>query len=134
VALAFAIQQWQLFRLGSRWTRMAPTVQELENAQDQIRQYRPWYDDSFRCLMIVRALSTVFPEDGAMTAKTLEIHDVNTVSCSGTARDNTTLLRTLSQLRSAENVHDVKVVQIRGGSPMQFTFEFQYGEGVPGEN
>jgi len=134
VALAFAIQQWQLFRLNSRWTKMAPTVRELEQDQDQIRQYRPWYDDSFRCLMVLRELSSVFPEDGVVTAKTLEIREANKVSCSGTARDNAALLRTLSQLRAAEDVHDVRVVQIRGGSPLQFTFEFQYGQGVISEN
>ena len=131
---AFGIQQWQLVRLNSKWTKMAPTVHELQDVQQQIRQYRPWYDDSFRCLMILRELSMVFPEDGVVTAKTVEIRDVNTVSCSGTARDNAALLRTLSQLRGAEGVHDVKVDQIRGNAPMQFTFDFRYGEGGSSEN
>ena len=131
---AFGIQQWQLVRLNSKWTKMAPTVHELEGLQQQIRQYRPWYDDSFRCLMILRQLALVFPEDGVVTAKTVEIRDVNTVSCSGTARDNAALLRTLVQLRSAEGVHDVKVDQIRGKAPMQFTFDFRYGEGGSSEN
>jgi hypothetical protein len=131
---AFAIQEWQLVRLNSKWTKMAPTVHDLENVQQQIRQYRPWYDDSFRSLTILRELSTVFPEDGVVTAKTLEIRDQNAVSCSGTATDNAALLRTLSQLRSADSVHDVKVVQIRGKAPIQFTFDFQYGEGLSSEN
>jgi hypothetical protein len=131
---AFGIQQWQLVRLNSKWTKMAPTVHELEGVQQQIRQYRPWYDDSFRCLMILRELAEVFPEDGVVTAKTVEIRDMNTVSCSGTARDNAALLRTLVQLRSAKGVHDVKVDQIRGKAPMQFTFDFHYGEGGSSEN
>ena len=131
---AFAIQQWQLMRLSSKWTKMAPTVHELEGLQQQIRLYRPWCDDSFRCLMILRQLAMVFPEDGVVTAKTVEIRDMNTVSCSGTARDNAALLRTLGQLRGAQGVHDVKVDQIRGKAPMQFTFDFRYGEGGSSEN
>lgn len=134
VGAAFAVQQWQLARLGSRWTAMAPAVRDADQAQQMIRRFRAWDHDSFRCLDILRTVSSVFPEDGAVTLKTLEVREVRTVSCSGTARDNAVLLRTLGQLRSAANVHDVRVVQIRGGSPIQFTFEFQYGEQVAREN
>jgi len=74
-------------------------------------------------------LTTAFPEDGIVSAKTVEIRDVNTVTCSGTARDNAALLRTLNQLRSATGVTALKVDQIRGKAPMQFTFDFQWGEG-----
>jgi hypothetical protein len=134
VAAAFGFQQWQLSRLSSRWEKMAPTVQELQAVQDQIRQYRPWYDDSFRCLMVMRQLSLVFPEDGVVTAKTVEIRDGFAVSCSGTARDNAELLRMLTRLRATGEVRDVKVDQIRGQAPVQFTFNFHYGEGAPDEN
>ena len=134
VVAAFGIQQWQLYRLGSRWTRMQATVQELNGVQDNIRQYRPWFDDSFRCLTILRELTTAFPEDGNVTAKTMEIRDQNAVSCSGTARDNAALLRMLSQLRGVDGVHDVKLDSIRGKTPLQFTFGFQYGTEAPHEN
>jgi hypothetical protein len=49
--------------------------------------------------------------------------------CTGTARDNQSLLKTLERLRAAGGVSDLKVVQIRGKSPMQFTFDFHWGEG-----
>jgi hypothetical protein len=64
----------------------------------------------------------------------VEIHDGNVVSCSGTARDNAALLRTLSQLRAADGVADLKVDNIRGKSPMQFTFDFHWGKGGGNEN
>ncbi len=134
VAGAFGIQQWQLYRLGSRWKKMQETVHELEGVQQNIRQYRPWFDDSFRGLTILRDLTTAFPEDGTVTAKTMEIRDENTVSCSGTARDNAALLRTLSQLRAVDGVHNVKLDSIRGKTPLQFTFGFQYGTEVSHEN
>ena len=126
---AFLIQQWQLVRLRSRWTKMAPQVAELAGMQQQIRQYRPWFDDSFRCLSILRQLTTAFPEDGGVSAKLVEIRDVNTVTCSGVARDNAALLKTLSQLRAANGVSELKVDQIRGKLPMQFTFDFHWNEG-----
>ena len=134
VAGAFGVQQWQLFRLNSRWTKIEATVGELETVQRQIRQYRPWFDDSFTGLTILRELTLAFPEDGSVTAKTVEIRALNTINCSGTARDHAALLRTLTQLRAVAGVHDLKVDQIRGNAPLQFTFAFQYGQETAHEN
>jgi hypothetical protein len=130
----FLFQEIQLMLLRSQWSAMSAKAGELEGLQNQIRQYRPWFDDSFQSLSILRQLTMAFPEDGAVTAKTVEIHDGNVVSCSGTARDNAALLRTLSQLRAADGVADLKVDNIRGKSPMQFTFDFHWGKGGGNEN
>ena len=100
----------------------------------QIRQYRPWFDDSFRDLAILRQLSLAFPEDGAVTAKTIAIHEGNAVSCSGNARDNAALLAMQASLRKADGVSDLKLDLIHGKSPMQFTFDFHYGNGGANEN
>jgi len=134
VAGAFGVQQWQLFRLGSRWTKIEATVGDLETVQQQIRQYRPWFDESFTCLTILRELTLAFPEDGSVTAKNVEIRDAHIVSCSGTAHDHAALLRTWTQLRAAPGVHDLKIDQIRGKTPLQFTFDFQYGTEAAHEN
>jgi len=130
----FLFQEFQLILLRSRWSAMSAKVQELDGLQQQIQQYRPWFDDSFRSLTILRQLTLAFSEDGAVTAKTVEIRDGNTVTCSGTARDNASLLRTLNQLRTAKGVTDVKLGQIRGKSPMQFTFDIHYANGGGNEN
>jgi hypothetical protein len=129
IAGAFFIQQIELWRLRSQWTGMSAKVMELQGVQDQIRQYRPWFDDSFRDLAILRQLSLAFPEDGVVTAKTIEIRDDNTVSCSGSARDYAAVLAMQAKLRMADGVSSLKLDQIRGKSPMQFTFNFQYGNG-----
>jgi hypothetical protein len=131
---AFLVQQVQLWRLRIKWNQMSAKVTELDAMQSQIRQYRPWFDNSFHSLSILRQLTLAFSEDGAVSAKTVEIRDVNTVTCSGVARDNTALLRTLSQLRSANNVADLKVDQIRGKTPMQFVFDFRWSEGGRNES
>lgn len=126
---AFLFQQWQLSRLGTRWTRLAPEVKDLEQIQQQIRKYRPWYDESFASLSILRKLTEAFPAEGVVTAKTLEIRGLSSVTCSGTATDNQALLKVLDQLRGAEQVSNLKVDQVRGKTPMQFTFNFQWGAG-----
>ena len=50
----FFFQQCQLWRLESQWAKLQPTVQQLEGVQEQIRQYRPWFDESVRGLTILR--------------------------------------------------------------------------------
>jgi hypothetical protein len=125
----FTYQELQLVRLGSQWRALAPKVRELETLREQIRQYRSWFDDSARGLSILRQLTLAFPEDGAVSAKTVEIRDLNTVSCSGVARDNTSLLRMLDKLRTSGGVSELKVNQIRGKAPqLQFTFDFRWSD------
>ncbi len=126
---AFGFQQIQLWRLQARWSGMARRVGELDQMQAQIKQYRPWFDESLRSLSILRELTAAFPQDGSVTAKTVEIRGANAVTCTGTTRDNAALLRALADLRKTGNVADVKVNRLQGKSPMQFTFDFHWVEG-----
>jgi hypothetical protein len=125
----FLFQQCQLWWFGARWNKMSAQVTELQSTQDQIRQFRPWFDESVRDLSILRALTLAFPEDGTVTAKTIEIRDPNLVTCSGTASDIQTLLKTLERLRGQPGVADASLGQIRGKSPMQYTFNFHWSQG-----
>jgi len=126
----FMFQQIQLWRLRSQWSHISSKVAELQKIQDQIRFYRPWYDDSYRTLAILRQITQAFPEDGAVTAKSIEIRDGGTtVSCSGNARDVGSLLAMQAKLRVMPGIQDVHITQQRGKAPMQFTFDFKYGNG-----
>ena len=71
----------------SQWVKMAKPVGELEVINKQISQFRPWYDESVKGLTILRGVTQAFPEDGSVTAKTVEIRDLGTVTCTGTARN-----------------------------------------------
>lgn len=126
IALAFVVQQVQLMRLESDWRAMSGRVRDVEELRNQIKRFRPWFDDSVRHLSIMRRLAEVFPEDGSVTAKTVELRDPGIVSCSGTARDSAALMRTLDQLRGSAEVTDVQVDQLRGRAPIQFTFNFHW--------
>ncbi|MBC8097393.1 MAG: hypothetical protein H7Y43_16430, partial [Akkermansiaceae bacterium] len=120
----FGYQQWQLAGLRSKWSGMSTKVKSLETVTGQISQYRPWFDTSFRCLSILKQLTSAFPEDGSVTAKTVEIRDMNTVTCSGQAANYAALIRTVHHLGTNSGVSDL-VPQTRGKSPIQFTFEYR---------
>ena len=126
--ILFLFQEIELMRLRSQWKGMSAKVADLSALQDKVQQYRPWYDNSFPALTILRQLTTAFPEDGAVTAKAIQIHNGNQVTCTGIASDMDSLLRMLGQLRAINGVSDVTVEQTRGKSPMQFTFDFQWNE------
>jgi len=126
----FMFQQVQLILLNSQWNKMEAKVTELDGLQQDIQQFRPWFDDSFINLSIMRQLTLAFPEDGEVTAKTVDIHDGNVVTCTGTAQSQAALLKTYGQLRGMGGVTQLQMQSIRGKSPMQFTFEFHFGNGM----
>lgn len=127
VAVLFLYQQWQLWRWGARWSAIKPRVQALQHIQQQIRTYRPWFDESLRSLSILRRLTQSFPEEGTVSAKSVEIR-ADKITCSGTARDTDALFRAMDQLRAATNdVANVELDSTRGKSPIDFTFKFQWG-------
>ena len=130
VVLALAAFGWQEYRrwtLRSEWGDMQPQVVKLDAVQRQIDEFRPWYSDT-RSLVILLRVSECFPDNGSVTAKSFEVHGTTTsiVSISGTARDNASLLRVQEQLRSAKEVQGLKIEQIRGKTPMQFTLTFRW--------
>ena len=65
-----------------------------------------------------------------MTAKTVEIRDLNAVTCTGIARDCQVLLKTMENVRKRPAIPEVALGPTRGQPPaLQFTFNFQWNEG-----
>ncbi|HYG22799.1 MAG TPA: hypothetical protein VEH04_08460 [Verrucomicrobiae bacterium] len=124
IAGAFGYQEWRLSSLRGQWQAIEPKVRSLESMTAKISQYRPWFDENFRCLTIIRQLTSAFPEDGSVTARTLEIRDMNQVNCSGNAENYAALIRTVHHLGTNSGVSDL-VPQTRGKSPVQFSFEYR---------
>jgi len=127
----FGWQQIRLWSLRSRWSAMAAPVTALQADQSLIREYRPWFDTSFHDLRLLRAVTECFPDNGNVSAKSVEIRGTSVIAISGTARDNPSLLRTLDQLRKVASVRNLKVEQIHGKTPEQFTINFRWDE-IPG--
>ena len=132
--LAFLYQQTQLSKYRSQWSGMHAKVTELQELQGKIRRFRPWSQNDLSTLQIMRRITEAFPEDGLVSAKIIEIRDGNIISCIGTARDNSSLLATIDRLRSSDHVRDLRVDQIRGNAPLQFTFNFLWNESAAYEN
>jgi hypothetical protein len=98
----------------------------LNADQDQITKFRPWYDTSFRDLQILRKLKDAFPDDGSVSAKKVEIHDVSAVTCSGVARDNESFARLHARLGNDTNQISDLHAEVHGQKPMDFTLNFQW--------
>lgn len=128
----FMYQEVQLVHWESRWNQMSAEVGDLDKLQNNIQQYQPWHDRGLRGLTILKQITTAFPQDGTVTARTLEIRDLNTVICSGVARSMPYLLSTEEQLQRTSGIAGVKLTQVRGRAPMlQFTLDIQCIGGNP---
>lgn len=125
IAGALAWQEYRSWSLRSEWNGMKDSVQALNAVQDRIREFRPWHDTSFTTLSTLKLVTEVFPETGAVTAKSIEIKGHSTVTVTGSTRENSALLSALDRLRQRPQVTNLKIEQIRGKSPAQFTFSFQ---------
>ena len=124
VVMMFLVQQIILWHWQSKWNGMEKRVTELTTVRDELRQYRPWYDESVRSLGILRALALAFPEDGAVSAKTVELRAPATVTCTGTARSREAFVKVFEQLKKAGLQPHIE--NTRGSSPMEFTINFQW--------
>ena len=130
VLTGFLVQQVQLWYWGSKWAGMQARVAEVETLQQRIRQFRPWFDKSIPTLSLLRCLTEAFPVDGAVSARSLLFREPALVTCTGTARDRQSLLDVLEKLRTANEVSNVKLEQMRGRTPLEFSFNFQWvGQG-----
>jgi len=127
--LLFLGQQFFIWRWQSRWDAIKTKVGQVETMQREVRRYGPWFDSSVRSLSILRRLSEAFPEDGSVSAKTIEIRGPTRVACSGTARDPQAWLRMLDKVRGSTGIADVQVEQVRGKAPVEFSFNFKWDEG-----
>lgn len=126
---AFLIQQIVLWHYQSQWSRMQAKVTQLNAIMADIHQYRPWYDSSYPTLSILRELSVVFPQEGSVTAKSIQIRNGDEITCTGTARDYASLLAVQAALQKTPGVSELKLQQIRGRAPMQFQFGFKFNNG-----
>lgn len=131
VAGMFGWQQWRLAKLEAQWLAMEKPVSQIKDLEARIRKYRPWYDESYRALSILKAVTQAFPEDSSVSAKSIEIRDRSGVTVSGTARNNQAFLRMRTQLVAHKQVLDLK------GGPqktpqnnqlVEFTFNFHWAE------
>jgi hypothetical protein len=130
VVIAFGVQQWQLQNLRGQWSKLQPKVTELSAMQDQIKQFRDYYDQASRDVSIWAKLAATLPRDNSVSLKSMLVRDQGLVECSGVARDNDAFVRVFGKLsddtNEIANVHP----ETRGQKPVQFTLTFQWQGGA----
>jgi hypothetical protein len=129
VLIAFGVQQIILSHLRSNWAKLEPKVTELTTMQDQIMQFRDFYDQAARDARILARLAAIFPRDNSVSVKSIEVRDMVNVTCSGVARDNEAFAGVYKNL--SEDTNEISNVhpEVRGQKPMQFTVNFTWGTG-----
>ncbi len=130
VAVAFVVQQWRIHSLQAQWNRISAQVDQINQAQNQILKYRAWYDNRLRSIKILNILAVAFPDNGSVTAKTVEIRDMATVNCAGTAADNQSFLAMHAKLAALDGVTDLHAEVPRGEKPLQYSLTFQVAGAV----
>ncbi len=125
---AFVYQYWTLTGLRSEWNSIQDQVAEVEVIQDRVKFFRDWYNEEFPSLSAIETLTSAFPEEGTIWARTLEIQNTMNISCSGFARNNQDLLAMLDQLNQDEQIKALQVQQVQGERPIQFSFSLLWME------
>ena len=125
---AFGWLEYRRWALLSEWNAMKAKVTQLDAVQARNREFRPWYDTSFRSLSIMKRVTECFPDNGSVTAKSFEVHGSGKpiVTISGTARDNAAVFRVQDLLSKMKEIEAPKIDQIRGKTPAQFTITFRW--------
>ena len=112
--------------LASEWKGMQKNVAELELIQTKIRQFRPWFEPAPQSVQMLEGLSSAFPEQGDVWAKSIQISDDAKVTCSGFARNQSVLMALLDRLRSRPDVANLQIQQVRGDNPVQFSVTYKW--------
>jgi hypothetical protein len=134
IAVAFLVQCLIEAHWNGEFQAVDLRARDVRQARDQINKYGAWFDETARGLGILKALADSFPQDGSVTAKTVEIHNLSEVTCSGIARDNLAYSKMIDNLAKMPGVADATTDSQRGTSPnVQFTFKFTW-EGDAGAN
>lgn len=124
--ITFMIRSHIESSLDEEWAGMRRKVADLESLQQRIRQFRPWFEPAPQSLQIIEGLATAFPEQGDVWAKSVQVVDGTKVTCSGFARNQTSLLAWFDRLRSRKDVTGLQVQQVRGENPIQFSITYKW--------
>lgn len=124
--ITFIVRSHIASSLDAEWNGMRKKVAELESIQQRIRQFRPWFDPAPQTLQVFESLAAAFPDQGDVWAKSVQIVDGTKVTCTGFARNQSSLLAWLERLRSRKDISGVQLQQQRGENPLQFSITYKW--------
>jgi hypothetical protein len=129
LVLTFMIRSHLENSLDAEWNGMRRKVADLESLQQRIRQFRPWFEPAPQTLQIIEGLAAAFPDQGEVWAKSVQVTDGTKVTCSGFAASQTALLAWFDRLRARKDVTALRVEQVRGEKPIQFSVSYKWEVG-----
>lgn len=115
---SFGYQMYRLNVLEGRWGAIESDVKQVETLRDNVRKYRPWFDDSVQSLRIMKTLTGAFPPDGSVYAKTIKITNQEKIICTGMSRNDTVRQQMAKQLQDASGFDDMHI-DVQGQPPQQ---------------
>jgi hypothetical protein len=127
----FSIQQILLSHYESKWNKIASRTKELEDIQNKVRFYRPWFDKDPATLAVLKTLTENFPTDGSVWAVSILVQydfetDKASVECSAKAKNDSDWQAVFKKLREAPGVVNLAFQQLHGENPLQFTLHFNW--------
>lgn len=125
-AAVFGVRSRMEGSLRTEWLGMRSTVADLDDLQQKIRRFRPWFDGVPENLNVLESLFAAFPEKGEVWAKSIQITDTSKVVCAGFASNQPALMAFLDRLRGRPGVSALQVQQLRGDNPVQFSVTFKW--------
>ena len=109
--------------LTSHGTACATTSPTSTASQQKIRRLRPWFEPSPHGCRCWRGCSALFPENGDVWAKSIQISSGYKVTCTGFARNQKALLACHQPARPTERERRA-AREPRGENPIQFTLTY----------
>ncbi len=124
--LAMIIQSRIESGLEAEWNGMKRKVSDLDDLQQNIRKYRPWFDPAPETLIVLEGVIASFPDSGEVWAKNLQVSEGQKVTCTGFAKNHAALLALLERLRARPEVSNLQLQQERGDAPIQFSIVLKW--------
>jgi hypothetical protein len=112
--------------LQSRWDAMADSVADLDEIQQKIHEFRPWFEPAPQGLQLLQSLVVAFPEQGDVWAKSIQVAEDGKVTCTGFARTQPALMALLARMRARPDITGLQMQQVRGENPIQFSVTYQW--------
>jgi len=124
--------------LSTEWDSMKNNVAELDVLQQKLRQFRPWFEPAPQKLRALETLISAFPERGEIWTRAIQITNFTEkngvaapggalkVTVSGFARSSAILQGLQDRLPKQPGVSLLRLQQIRGNNPIQFSLTFRW--------
>ena len=116
---------WRAASNGSG-TGCSATWRRSKKIQSKIRRFRPWFDPNPQTLGALETLAGAFSDNGETWAKNIQIHDGERVTCTAFAKSQAAKDEMLGRLRKKPGVSEVQTQQVRGNSPITYTFTYKW--------